>query len=501
MDVITALIALSVGLGIGVGFTWLLAQSRLRHASDKSKAEADVDRAALQATLKSRDEQLLGLRTALEEATARTQTVQAEKDTLQTKAAGLEAQLQSEQKAFAEKQALLDEARQRLSETFKALSADALNQNNQSFLQQAKTTLAITQEAAKGDLSSRQQAIDELVKPLKEALGRLESKIQDLEKERATAYGSLTQNLQSMAVTQAQLKAETTNLVKALRAPQVRGRWGEIQLRRVVEMVGMVEYCDFTQQESITTDDGSRLRPDMVVKLPNHRQVVIDSKAPLMAYLEALEAHNDEIKTIKLKEHAKQVRTHLQKLSDKKYSSQFDSTPEFVVLFLPGEVFYSAALEQDPGLIEFGIGQNVVIATPTILIALLRAVASGWQQEQLTRHAQKISDLGQELYDRMGILASHFVRMGRGLDQAVESYNDAVGSFEGRLLATTRKFKDFAAATGKDIEAVSEIDKRPRALRATTAALISSTLKQHEIADQGANEQNTNSDNSDVIST
>src|SRR5580698_5088153 len=377
--------------------------------------------------------------------------------------ARLESALDSERKTSNEKIELVTQASEDLRNAFKAMASDALNNNNRAFLEIAQETLKRFQNDAKGDLEARQKAVADLVTPVRESLGKVDAQIQQMEIARGEAYGDLKAQVQSLIVTQKELHSQTGNLVKALRTPNVRGRWGEIQLRRVVEIAGMLSYCDFSEQETVTTETG-RIRPDLVVNLPGGKKVVVDAKTPLQAFLDAFETTDEDARRACLATHARQVRDHMKILSGKSYWEQFEATPEFVVMFLPGETFFSAALEQDPGLIEQGVLQRVIPASPTTLIALLKAVAYGWNQEKLARNAQQISALGKELHDRLRLLAGYITQVGTGLDRAVESYNKAVGSLESRVLVSARKFAELGASVAEDIPELEPIETTARAL-------------------------------------
>ena len=379
----------------------------------------------------------------------------------------LQLALEKDRAVHGERLKAYGDAEAKLREAFQALSADALKTNNEAFLSLAETRLREARTEATGDIDARKKAIEDLLAPMARTLAEVDREIKDSERRRVENGAQLMQRIASLDTAGQGLRDETRRLTDALKRPGVRGRWGELQLKRVVELSGMIEHCDFTEQRTLQTDDDGRIRPDVIVRLPGGKQIVIDAKAPLDAYLRALEAPDEESRQKLLALHAQQVRGHILQLSAKSYFDRVASTPEFVVMFLPGEMFFSAALEQDPMLIECGVEKRVIPASPTTLIALLRAVAYGWQQEAMEENARKISDLGKNLYEAVRTLGSRFDTLGSRLKSSLEAYNDAVGSLEGNVLVKARKFKELQAANGgEEIKALEPIDRVPRMLQA-----------------------------------
>ncbi len=377
----------------------------------------------------------------------------------------LRAELHHQRLASDERVRAVEEADRRLEATFKALSADALRSNNQQFIALARESLGRYQTEARGELEKREKAVEQLVAPIRESLTKVDGQLEKLDRDRVRTSGALNEQLRLLAEQQDRLRGETGSLVAALRQPHTRGRWGEMQLRRVVEMAGMMAHCDFVEQSTVTAD-GQTLRPDLIVNLPGGKHVVVDAKAPLTAFLDAYEATDEDQRVAHLKTHARLLREHVRKLSAKSYWSQFPSAPDFVFLFLPGEHFLNGALEAEPGLIEQGVNQSVLIATPTTLIALLRAVSYGWQQEKVADGARAVSELGRELHDRLAKYAEHIQVVGKRLNSTVEAYNASVGSLEGRVLVTARRFEEHGATGGgREIAIVEPIDVHARDVR------------------------------------
>jgi DNA recombination protein RmuC len=380
-----------------------------------------------------------------------------------------ETALEAERRHSGEKLALLQDAEVKLREAFSALSSDALRQNNQSFLELARTSLAEFQQTAKLDLAGRQKAIEDLVQPLRESLTKVDGKLQQVEQNRVGTQSALTEQLRGLHQAQQMLQVETGRLVQALRSPNVRGQWGELQLRRVVEAAGMLEYCDFDLKES-ASGDGVRLTPDMIVRLPGGKNVVVDAKVPSSAYLDAMETDEESMRDGKLRDHARQVREHVTRLGNKTYWQHFQPAPDLVIMFVPGEMLLSVALQHDPSLLEFSLGRGVMLASPLTLIALLRAVAYGWQQEKVARNAHEISELGRQLYDRIRILAMHFDEVARGLMRSVDAYNRAVGSLESRVLVTARRLKDKGITAPEELPELENLDHTARPIGAPELA-------------------------------
>lgn len=468
-------LALAVGLIFGGLAVWLMLRTETHNSYAHAKAEMAAGHSVLVERLSGKDARIGDLTKDREQLKAEIAKQNAEISGLRAARAELEARITEADKAMEEKLDLVKQAEQAFANTFKALSQEALQSNNKTFLDLAKATLDKYQDGAQTDLASRQQAIDAVVKPLRESLTKVDAVMREMEKSHASESTMVAEQVKSLIEVQGMLRTETAKFINAFRVPAVRGRWGEIQLRRVVELAGMVPYCDFEEQTSVETDHGRR-RPDMIIRLPNNRSVIVDAKVSLKAYLEAVDATDEQSRNTKLAEHASQIRAHLQKLGSKHYWDQLPTVPEFVVAFLPGEAFFSAALEQDPGLIEYGIDQKVILATPTTLIALLKSVAYGWRQEKLAQNAQQISTLGKVLYNRLRTFTKYLEDMRKNLQRTVESYNRAVGSLESRVLVSARRFKELGASARGDIAILEPIDNFPRSLQAVDQAVSRGTV-------------------------
>ncbi|MDP2646879.1 MAG: DNA recombination protein RmuC, partial [Desulfobacterales bacterium] len=431
-----------IGTLIGFVAAWTLAKLKFSNQLSDLLIKTRTEIASLSETVRGKTEEIAGLRAMLSETGQEFKSATATIIELKAQQAKLETIIEKERAATGEKLALLEDVQHRLTDTYQALSASALQKNNQAFLDLAQTSLSKYLKSAQKDLEAESQAVKNLVTPIKEALERYDFHTQEMERTREKAYGGLSEQVASLLATGQSLQKETGNLVKALRVPHVRGRWGEMTLKRVSELSGMQSHCDFFEQQTAHNEENIS-RPDMIVHLPGGRLIIVDAKVPIAAYLEALEAQSDEQRQVLLEKHAKQLQTHILQLAQKSYWTQFNPTPEFVVLFIPGENFFSAALTQNPRLIENGADRGVILATPTTLISLLKTIAFGWRQEVVAENTRAIGQLGHELYGRLHSMAKHINKLGRDIERCSATYNQMIGSFEQRVLTSARKFKVF----------------------------------------------------------
>ncbi len=444
---------------------WVVAKARADREAALARSRIDADLAVANAQAAEAKRQADEIRLQLAGRDAELASTERELAAAREGRARVAAELEAERRMSAEKLAMLSQAEARMREAFSALSSDALRQNNQSFLELARTSLGEFQQTARVELAGRHKAIEELVQPLKESLSLVDGKLQQVEQNRVGTQSAITEQLKALHAAQHNLQVETGRLVKSLRSPNVRGQWGELQLRRVVEAAGMLEHCDFDIKATVIGEDG-RLTPDLIVRLPGGKNVVVDAKAPSSAFLDAMECEDDAERDGMFRQHARQVRDHVVKLGNKTYWQHFQPAPDLVIMFVPGETLLAAALQRDPSLLEFSLGRNVMLASPSTLMALLRAVAYGWQQEKIARNAQEISDLGRQLYDRIRVMAGYFEDVAKGLTRSVEAYNRAIGSLESRVLVTARRLKDTGISASEALPDLSPIDQSARPLGA-----------------------------------
>ncbi|HEY2724823.1 MAG TPA: DNA recombination protein RmuC [Pseudonocardiaceae bacterium] len=473
------LVALLLGLAIGALVSWLVATASRRAAVAEAGRLADAARAAAESDLSVTRRDADNARAERDAATARAQQAGSRADeaaerlaAAQAELAGVRAGLDAERSATKDRERLLAQREGELKDSFQALSAEALSRNNEAFLRLAESRIkeatAALSVKAEGDATQHQQAIEAMLGPVAQTLHRLDGQLRTVEKEREAAYAGLREQVGAMHRSSEQLQAETRQLVTALRAPQVRGRWGELQLERIVQLAGMVEHCDFSRQVTATDhsgDDDALVRPDLVVHLAGGKEIVLDAKVPFGAYLEAVDATDPDLRSARLAAHARHLRAHVDSLAGKAYWQRFEPTPEFVVLFVPGDPFLEAALQADPALLEYSFERHVVIATPTTLIALLRTVAYTWRQEALARNATRVHELGRELHSRLATMGGHVAKLGKQLGGAVQAYNNTVSSLESRVLVTARRFGELEVVS-EELAAPEQVEKNPRTLQA-----------------------------------